>query len=242
MQYKWMVAFIAVYALAGEPAHATVMTKAVEPVPPLKVTVGGIEPGEPIAPKFAFCQPDGKGRTKDGGNISPAISWSGAPEQTRSFAVVVVDKDVPASFKFANKEGEVIAENAERQDFYHLLLVNIPTVVTSIHEGALSQGVVKGGKPFGNVSYGLTGKNDYEKVAAGLNGGYDGPCPPWNDMRLHNYYFQVYALDVSSLPLPSDGKFDGRQAQAMIDEHTIARGEVVGSFTNTPALIKKQRK
>ena len=37
--------------------------------------------------------------------------------------------------------------------------------------------------------------------------GYDGPFPPWNDRRTHNYTFTIYALDVDRAPV--DGTFDG---------------------------------
>jgi phosphatidylethanolamine-binding protein (PEBP) family uncharacterized protein len=30
-------------------------------------------------------------------------------------------------------------------------------------------------------------------------GGYDAPCPPWNDARLHHYHFIVYAIDAPTL-------------------------------------------
>jgi phosphatidylethanolamine-binding protein (PEBP) family uncharacterized protein len=42
-------------------------------------------------------------------------------------------------------------------------------------------------------------------VAAGDYYGYDGPCPPWNDLRLHHYIFRLYALDVPRLDL--QGRF-----------------------------------
>ena len=37
--------------------------------------------------------------------------------------------------------------------------------------------------------------------------GYDGPFPPWNDERTHNYTFTVYALDLDLAPI--EGTFDG---------------------------------
>src|SRR5437868_3427166 len=91
------------------------------PVPkPLSVTVKGIEDGKPVADKFARCIPDGKGQYKEaGGDISPAISWSGAPSGTKSYAVIVLDKDVPASFESANKPGQTLAADFPRQNFYH---------------------------------------------------------------------------------------------------------------------------
>lgn len=196
---------------------------------PLSVTVG-IASGQHIAHKFAYCIPDGTGKTMDGGNISPSIRWSGAPKAAKSYAVVVVDPDVPTSFELANQEGKVIPENFPRRNFYHWVLVDIPPNINHLVEGADSKGVTPGGKPVGKVAYGINGKNDYPA------GGYDGPCPPWNDERLHRYRFTVYALDVDSLNLPEG--FTGAQAVAAMQNHIWAKGEVVGTFSNNPKLLK----
>src|SRR5439155_487726 len=88
----------------------------------LTVTVGGIEEGKPIAEKFAYCVPDGKGQSKDaGGNMSPAISWSGAPAGTKSYAIIVQDPDVPASFESANQPGNFTGVQAEDAMAKHIL-------------------------------------------------------------------------------------------------------------------------
>ncbi len=198
----------------------------------LKVTVGDIQDGQPIANKFAYCIPDGQGTTKAGGNTSPAIRWSGAPKGTRSYAIIMVDPDVPASFELANKPGKTIPEDFKRQNFYHWVLVNIPSRIRSLSEGQASRGIVPGGKPLGKTSYGTNGQNDYVKMGKGPNGGYDGPCPPWNDERLHNYHFIVYALDIPRMNLR--GPFNGGTAEDTIASHIIGRGETVGTFTNKP--------
>ncbi len=204
-------------ALAADPAE-------------LAVSLGGIEHGKPIPVKYAYCMPDDAGKTKNGGNINPRIEWSGAPERTKSFALLVVDPDVPQSFELANKEGKSIPEDFPRRNFYHWVLVDIPAGVTSIAEAADSNGVTKGGKAAGKTAYGINGRNDYP------GGGYDGPCPPWNDERLHHYHFIVYALDVPSLNLSAG--FGGKEAEAAMKGHILARGEVVGTYTNNPKLLK----
>ena len=93
----------------------------------LKVQIDGIESDSPIPEKFAHCvaRPDNK--SADGENISPAISWSKAPEGTKSFALIVVDRDVPLNFDNASKEGKTIEQYAPRQNFYHWILMNMPT-------------------------------------------------------------------------------------------------------------------
>jgi len=197
----------------------------------ITVTVSGIKEGQPIAERFAYGAPDGKGQVKDGGNINPAISWENAPKNTKSFAIIVVDPDVPASFESANQPGKTIAADFPRQNFYHWVLVDIPPYVTTIAEGADSHEVVKGGKPVGKKNYGISGLNSYP------GGGYDGPCPPWNDERLHHYHFQVFALDVPSLGLT--GKFTGPEAEKAMQTHILAKGEVVGTYTNNQKMLEK---
>jgi phosphatidylethanolamine-binding protein (PEBP) family uncharacterized protein len=67
-------------------------------------------------------------------------------------------------------------------------------------------------------------------------GGYDGPCPPWNDSIVHHYHFTVHALDVESLGL--SGHFGGPEALKAMEGHVLARGEWVGTYTLNPALKK----
>jgi Raf kinase inhibitor-like YbhB/YbcL family protein len=201
----------------------------------LPVTLGGIEDGKRIPDNFAYCVPNGKGQTKDGGNTSPAISWSQPPAGTQSYAVIVLDKDVPASFESANQQGKTIATDFARQDFYHWVLVDVPATITGLPEGKDSSGITPGGKSPGKTAYGIDGQNDYPKAGKGKGGGYDGACPPWNDERLHHYHFMVYALDVPSLGL--SGNFTGAQAEKAMASHILAKGEVVGTYSNNAKLL-----
>ena len=68
----------------------------------------------------------------------------------------------------------------------------------------------------------------------GEYGGYDGPCPPWNDEIIHHYYFTVFALDVSSLEL--SGSFGGPDVLAAMRGHILAEGRWVGTYTLNPDL------
>jgi len=202
----------------------------------LIVKTTAFENGQPISAKYALGQADGNGRSKDGGNVNPSLSWSGAPKDTKSYAVIVVDPDVPAKFDDANQPGKTIPENFPLQNFYHWVLYDIPVSVTSIAEGQDSKGITQGGKPVGKTPYGINGPNDYAQFG-GSYGGYDGPCPPWNHARLHHYHFKVFALDVASLGLskPSDGK----TVERAIKDHILAQGEVVGTYTQYSPLLKK---
>ena len=208
--------------------------------PTLDLKIDGIENNKPIPVRFAYCKPDGKGETINGDNISPAIHWLNTPEAAKSFALIVVDTDVPADFTDANKQRKEIPANAPRQSFYHWVLTDIPSGLLALYEGADSKGIAPGGKPVGRKSYGIDGKNDYAKVYPGSYGGYDGPCPPWNDLRLHHYHFTFYALDVPSLNLPNP--VTGSQAKLAMEGHILAKGEVVGTYSNNPRWLEQFKK
>jgi phosphatidylethanolamine-binding protein (PEBP) family uncharacterized protein len=62
--------------------------------------------------------------------------------------------------------------------------------------------------------------------------GYDGPCPPWNDLRVHYYVFRLYALDVPRLPL--DGRFTGPQASAAMRGHILDEAQIIGAYSLNP--------
>ena len=120
------------------------------------------------------------------------------------------------------------------------MLVDIPSSLTMIAEGAVSDGVTVRGKPPGPGDIGVSGVNDYTGFLAGNEdlkgdyGGYDGPCPPWNDLRLHHYHFTVYALDVASLGLPD--RFGGAAALAAMEGHVLAQGAWTGTYSLNPTV------
>jgi Raf kinase inhibitor-like YbhB/YbcL family protein len=78
-----------------------------------------------------------KRQTCDGDEVSPPLSWSGAPAGTRSFAVVVDDPDASG--------------------FTHWLLFNLPASTASLDEGlkpgALPAGAAEGANDFGSIGY-----------------------------------------------------------------------------------------
>lgn len=215
------------------------------PIGKLNLTVEGIENGQPIPAEYAVCVPTADGKSDNTGkNLRPTIYWSGVPEGTKSFAVFIMDPDVPADFTDAGKEGRVIAETAKRQDFYHYAVVNIPV------EAAM----LAGSNADKNPSYGTEIPNDM-----GLNGyvptpaAYGGPCPPWNDQRVHNYHFVVLALDkdapVNILrepignPKPADDPMTAKHTfgRLITSKHVLARGTVVGTYTLNPQLQPQQK-
>ena len=205
----------------------------------LSVSIHGMTPHQRMPSKYTFCKPAPKGHITFGGDTSPPVSWSAGPTGTKSYAIVMIDQDVPADTSGVNKPGVTILKSAKRVVFYHWLLVDIPPSVHHIPAGADSKGVVPHGKSPGKEPEGVSGVNDYTGFLAGnpkmkgTYGGYDGPCPPWNDMAVHHYRLTVYALDVAHLTVPKD--FHGKQAMAAIHGHVLAKG----SFPFTYAVRQK---
>ncbi len=201
----------------------------------LDVTIDGWADGGPIPEKFAFCRPADPGPVAMGDNRSPAIRWATGPEGTRSYAILCVDPDVPSKPDNVNKADAVVSADLPRVDFYHWVLVDIPASVTELPEGADGDGITPRGKAPGRCSVGVRGVNNYTDWFAGDPemegdyGGYDGPCPPWNDEMVHRYRFTVYALDVPSLNL--SGKFGGPDVLQAIEGHVLAQGTWVGTYT-----------
>ena len=207
----------------------------------LNVTVSGFSDGQPIPEKFAFCAPCAGSHVKMSSNISPAINWTGAPQGTRSFTIICVDPDVPSKPDDVNQEGRTIPADLPRVDFYHWVLVDIDGGSNGLEEGADSDGITAKGKDLGSTVNGVRGLNSYTDWFAGDAdmggdyGGYDGPCPPWNDSIIHHYHFKVFALDVESLGL--SGKFGGPDAIAAMEGHILAEGEIIGTYTQNPDLM-----
>ncbi len=200
---------------------------------------GSVIPGD-----YAFAVPKGDSVAPEGGNRSPHLRWSGAPEGTRSYAVVVHDDAVPVDTSNAGVPGTVIDRDAARRDFAHLLLVDLPPTVTELPEGALSDAVQFGGKaPGPSAVGGVTGVNDYTGFFAGHEqlggtyGGYDGPFPPPNDERVHTYHFTVYALDVESLGL--SGEFGLDDVRRALDGHVLGTGEHTGVYALHPDVRRE---
>ena len=206
----------------------------------MKLVIPSFPDGEPIPGEFAFCVPADEGHATFGPNRSPRLQWSGVPADAESLAVVVVDPDVPSVPDDVNQEGRTVSRDLPRVDFYHWVLVDIPVDLDGLPEGIDSDGVTPGGKAPGPTGHGVRGVNNYtdwfagDEQMAGDYGGYDGPCPPWNDELLHHYRFTLYALDVPSLGLP--GAFGGPAAIAAMEGHVLAQSAWTGTYTLNPSL------
>jgi len=206
----------------------------------INLSIDGITEGQRIPEEFAFGVRTESEPFTFGANISPAMSWSGGPDGTKSYAIIMLDRSVPTVFDDANQEGRMIPADLARMDFMHWVLVDIPASTTGLPRGAESDAVVPKGKATGPATHGVRGANDFgmfmasNPEMAGDYGGYDGPAPPWNDEIMHEYVFTVYALDVETLGM--SGVFGGADALAVMEDHVLASGQVVGEYTLNPEL------
>lgn len=206
----------------------------------MKMTVKAWDNGAPIPARFAFGDVPSEGRFAPAGNMNPHIAWRDAPAGTKSFAIIVHDPDVPSSSEDVNREGKIVPAELPRVDFYHWVLVDIPADAYEIAEGADSAGVTAKGKTPGVHAHGRTGVNGYTDWFAGDPdmggdyGGYDGPCPPWNDSIIHHYHFSVYALNVAKLNL--EGAFTGAQALTVMKSHVLDQCTHIGTYSMNPTL------
>lgn len=137
-------------------------------VPSFTLTSTDIADGETLPE----AQRSGAFGVPGGRDVSPQLSWSGAPEETRSYAVTCYDPDAPTG-----------------SGFWHWAVANIPASVTELPTDA---GAVGGaGLPDGAVML----AND-----AGMKGFVGAGPPPGHGE--HRYYFTVHAVGVSALELP----------------------------------------
>jgi len=79
--------------------------------------------------------------TCDGANVSPPLEWSGAPQNTKSFALICDDPDAPA------------------KTWVHWVVFDLPASRTSLPENVPPQETLPGG--------GKQGMNDFKKIGYG---------------------------------------------------------------------------
>ncbi len=198
--------------------------------------------GQAIPGEFAFAVPDRAAHVALSSNRNPHLAWRDVPSGTQSFVIVCHDPDVPSKGDDVNQEGREVPASLPRVDFFHWLLLDVPTTVTEIPAGAHSNSVTPRGKS-GPVApgEGRHGINDYTAWFAGdeqMKGdyyGYDGPCPPWNDALVHRYIFTVYALAVPALAV--NGPLDGANVRAALaTAPVLAKASLTGLYSLNPAV------
>jgi len=131
------------------------------------LTSTDVKPGATLGNDQVF---NGFGCT--GNNISPQLSWNGAPAGTQSYAVTVYDPDAPTG-----------------SGWWHWVAINIPASATSLAHGA---GTADGKQlPTGTMQI----HTDFGAP------GFGGSCPPPGD-KPHRYIFTVYALKTAKIDVP----------------------------------------
>ncbi|WP_335970361.1 YbhB/YbcL family Raf kinase inhibitor-like protein [Streptomyces sp. CA2R106] len=132
------------------------------------VTSTTVADGAPWPPEqHSSGLPGGKDR-------SPQLSWSGAPDGTRSYAVTVYDPDAPTG-----------------SGFWHWAVADIPATATELPEGAGDD--TGSGLPAGAWQL----PNDAHAAR------YIGAAPPAGH-GVHRYVVVVHALDIPAVGVPAD--------------------------------------
>lgn len=162
-----------------------------------------------------------------GRDVSPPLAWSGAPDSTTSFVLVVHDADA------------AIGDGTD--DTLHWLAWGIPGNATSLPEG-FPQGMQVPFAAVGMTPPAPTGGRGGRGGRGGGRGGisqisasgpyYRGPAAPATGSP-HHYLFELYALDTNVNYTPV-GQSAGPPTRAAVVEamqgHIRGKGVLVGTF------------
>jgi Raf kinase inhibitor-like YbhB/YbcL family protein len=209
-------------------------------------TEGGVIPSECA---FGMVDPDTHVRFST--NRNPHLAWEDVPFGTQSLALFCRDVDAPSIGDDVNQEGKVIPEDLPRIEFHHWTLVDIPVAIKSVAKGVFSELITPHGKPGPLVPFTIKNGTEHQlrqalndftgwflgdPDLAGEYYGYDGPFPPWNDLRPHAYVFSLYALDIPEFPL--EGRFTGAEARLAIRGHILDEAQMFGVFSLNPEVAE----
>ena len=129
-----------------------------------------------------------------GGNVSPALAWSGAPPGTKSYALMVHDPDAPTG-----------------SGWWHWIVWDIPAGTTALPTGAgnphtrlLPPGAVQGRTDYGSVGYG-------------------GPCPPPGPPHHYHFRLYALKVAKLEVPADGSAALIGFnvRAQALAEAQIV---------------------
>jgi len=126
----------------------------------IKVTSPAFSPGGAIPRKH----------TCDGEDVSPALSWSGAPTGVEEFALICDDPDAPGG------------------TFVHWVLWGIPGSRTSLPEG------LSPAERLAELGSARQGRNGFGKT------GYRGPCPPPGKPHRYFFRLYALSAAIDAAP------------------------------------------
>ena len=118
--------------------------------------------------------------------ISPPFDWNSAPEGTKSFALTLVDPDVPLEEEWFPFKDQIKVGIWPGDLCVHWIVYDIPASATGLSENA---------SPGGNLPVGTK-----ELKNSMGTPGYLGMGPPPGH-KAHKYIFTLYALSVEMLGL-----------------------------------------
>jgi Raf kinase inhibitor-like YbhB/YbcL family protein len=161
----------------------------------MSLSSADIKEGGSIANEQVF-----KGFGCTGGNISPALNWSGAPGGTKSFALSIYDPDAPTG-----------------SGWWHWVVFNIPSGTNALPKDA------------GDVKKKLMPKGAIQSRTDFGADGYGGPCPPAGD-KPHRYQITVFAVDVDKLPDAKNDSASAALVGFDLHFHTLAKATLTGLY------------
>ena len=127
--------------------------------------------------------------TCDDHDLSPELTWTNIPDNTRSLVLIVDDPDAPDPA-------------APKMTWVHWVLYNLPPTVNGLPENVMENDL-----PAGT----LQGLNDWNKV------GYGGPCPPIGTHRyFHKLY--ALDIVLPDLKQPTKAVLENAMRNHIIDQ------------------------
>ena len=114
-----------------------------------------------------------------GGNVSPNLKWSGAPANTKSFALTMYDPDAPTG-----------------SGWWHWVVVDIPATATELAKGWGKSGTSQ-------LQGGRQTRTDFGQP------GYGGPCPPPGAPHRYIFTLYALDIDKMPVPDDASGALVG---------------------------------